>query len=150
MKLSGVNDWDHQTWIGRLGGMNMAERTDAILFDNRGEAFIVDGVWVYDPDVEPLQTGDLTFNVHNGSAAPWVDVVTDSIYPTNGTIWQTGHIQREADVQHVEELQDYRGQTIKITRWAPGLLGIPGDGGGEVNFQLPFFGSVTINLTVRG
>lgn len=127
----------------------MTERIDAIIFDNRGENFVVDGIWVYDPDVEPLQTGHVTFNVHNGAPAAWVDVIIDNIYPGSGRIWETGHIQRETDVQYIKELRDYRGQTIKITRWAPGFFGVPGNGGGEVNFQLPHFGNVTINLTIR-
>ncbi|MFN0112489.1 MAG: hypothetical protein ACKVZH_26825 [Blastocatellia bacterium] len=127
----------------------MAERIDQITFDNRGENFIIDGVWIYDPDAEPLQTGNVTFNVSNGSPKAWVDLIIESVYPDNGRIWQTGHIRRETDMSQQVELRDYRGQSIKITRWAPGVFGIPGNGGGEVFFQLPYFGNVTINLTIR-
>ena len=123
----------------------MAE-TD-VLFDVRGSAFEIRGRRVYDSG-NP-QPGTLTFNVSNGSGE-WIDLVVESFYPQSSVIWTTGRIGDREAVSHSEELKFHVGKGVHIKRWRPGLFGIPGDGGGEVFFELPDNGDVTVDVTVTG
>ena len=123
----------------------MAE-TD-ILFDVRGNIFEIKGKRVYDP-ANP-QPGALTFNISNGSGE-WIDAIVESYYPQSSIIWTTGRIGNTESASHSEELKYHLGKGIHIKRWRPGVFGIPGDGGGEVFFELPDNGNVTVDITVAG
>jgi hypothetical protein len=90
--------------------------------------------------------GKLTIRATNWSATP-VDVVVqvdggdtiiDTDYFTNGG----------AQIRRSARSAPYVNQTIKIVRWAPDIVGIPGDGGGDIKFTMPFDGSVIIDLTI--
>jgi hypothetical protein len=138
---------------GRTGGDDeqrrrlMALTQDIVEFDVRGDIFQVNGVRLWDP--ENRRPGSLTFNVGNG-AGKWVDVVVESTYPQGSQIWQTGHMDNTSSTSHTEELRFHQNKSVKITRWAPGAFGIPGNGGGEVFFVVPEDGDVTINVDVTG
>jgi hypothetical protein len=118
-----------------------------LLIDRRGAIFEVRGVRVYDP-LSP-QPGNLTINFSNGSGE-WADLVFESYYPTGSTIWTSGRLDNGTSASHVEELRYHLGKGIHITRWRPGLFGIPGNGGGEAFLELPDSGSVTIDITATG
>lgn len=123
------------------------EQQDALQFDVRGNIFQIDGTRTYDRD-NP-QPGTLRFNVSNG-AGDWIDLVVDGEYPVNSRIWQSGHIGKRARVSHDEDMNLHRNRTVKLTRWRPGVFGIPGNGGGDVRFTLPDSGDVVVNVSVTG
>jgi hypothetical protein len=128
----------------------MATETDTLVFDVRpetGSVFTVDGTRVYDP-ANPVP-GSLVFNATN-SAGKWIDIVVESIYPTGGRLWTTGQMQDGETRSQTGQLQFNISKAIHITRWAPGIFGIPGSGGGEVFFEMPSSGDVTVNITVTG
>jgi hypothetical protein len=119
----------------------------SLLMDIRGDIFEIRGTRVYEP-LSP-QPGNLSINFSNGSGT-WVDLVFESYYPQSSIIWTSGHIDNGASANHVEELRYHIGKGIHVKRWRPGFLGIPGDGGGEVWFELPDSGNVTIDITTTG
>jgi hypothetical protein len=126
----------------------MAQQTDPIGFDVRprsGSCFTIDGQAVFDT-ANPVP-GTLTINATD-SAGKWVDVVVEGYYPTGALVWTTGHLADGQTSALTTQLQFYTGWAIKVTRWAPGFAGIPGNGGGEVYFLMPTAGDVTINITV--
>jgi hypothetical protein len=125
----------------------MAVKEDDMQFDVRGDIFQINGKRVWDSD--NWRPGTLRFDIANG-AGKWIDLLVESIYPTGALIWQTGHIGNGSSVSHDEELNLHRNKAIHITRWAPGVFGIPGNGGGEVFFVVPDNGDVTINISVTG
>jgi hypothetical protein len=90
-----------------------------------------------------------TLVVHNQSGE-WVDAVVDR---DNG-IAQTGHIQNNEDGGFTEPVAKYLyaiDWTNKVTRWRPGFLRIPGNGGGEIVFKLPPEAeSVMLEITIKG
>jgi hypothetical protein len=125
----------------------VAVKEEAIQFDIVGDIFQINGTRRWDPD--NWRPGILTFKVANG-AGKWIDLIIENKYPASGTIWQTGHIDNGLSVSHDENLNLHRGKAIKIVRWAPGVFGIPGLGGGDVSFNVPDDGDVTINISVTG
>ena len=128
----------------------MPQETDQLVFDVRPETnsvFTVDGTRVY--DTENPVPGNLTFNATN-AAGRWIDIVVESTYPTSGRLWTSGQLQDTQTASNSTQLQFHIGQAIHITRWAPGAFGIPGNGGGEVFFEMPTTGNVTVNIRVTG
>jgi hypothetical protein len=128
----------------------MPQETDALVFDVRpetGSVFTADGTRVFDTQ-NPIP-GTLTFNATN-SAGKWIDLVVESIYPTSNRLWTTGRMEDGQTSNTSTQLQFHISKAIKITRWAPGIFGIPGSGGGEVFFEMPSTGNVTVNITVTG
>jgi hypothetical protein len=123
----------------------MATETDQISFDVRGSCFSMDGNTVYET-TNPV-AGNLLFNVQNNSGK-WIDVVVESYYPSSERLWTTGELDDGQSDSLTKQLQFYPGWSIKITRWAPGVFGIPGNGGGEVFFTLPKVGDATVNISV--
>lgn len=86
-------------------------------------------------------------NDHND----WVDVICET--DDGGEyveLFQTGHIQPGDIIHEGRPLPDsVLGRTMHIYRWTPGLFGIPGSGGGEVQFTMPEGGgSVALQVTV--
>jgi len=119
--------------------------TFPLQFDVRpstGSCFSVNGT----ADDSPEQ-GVLVFNVTN-SANKWIDVVAETTYPNAERLFTSGRINNGGTFQAERNIGDASGAAVHITRWAPGFLGIPGNGGGDVFFVLPATGNVTVNLTV--
>ena len=81
------------------------------------------------------------------SSGQWIDVVIDR---GEGSI-ASGHISNNGDSSIREALQLYLNKNNKITRWRPGVFGIPGNGGGDVFFDVPVTAvDVLIHVTVVG
>lgn len=118
-----------------------------------GTIFEVKAFWTRSNPPQPSQS--FTLLVHNRSGK-WVDVVVDRSLGTAST----GHIPDGQDGGFSEAVSLYlggaAGDPIKITRWRPGFLEIPGNGGGEIKFVWPTPGdphqaeSILIELTVTG
>jgi hypothetical protein len=128
----------------------MALEEDDLIFDVRpesGSVFTIDGKRVL--DTENPVAGTLTFNARN-AAGKWIDLVIESVYPTSERLWTSGRMDDGQANSLSTQLVFYASRAIKITRWAPGIFGIPGSGGGEVNFEMPSTGNVTVNITVTG
>jgi len=83
---------------------------------------------------EPDGHRGFTLRVHNKSGL-WIDVVVDR--PGGNGIAKTGHFEDGQSRGFTEALQLYLNGQGKITRWRPGIAGIPGNGGGEVTFDVP-------------
>jgi hypothetical protein len=63
----------------------------------------------------------------------------------------TGHIENGQSGGLTEANQLYSQKANKVTRWRPGLFGIPGNGGGEVWFTVPASnGDSLLDITVIG
>jgi hypothetical protein len=119
--------------------------TFPLQFDVRpstGSCFSINGTG--DDSTAP---GLMVFNVLN-SANKWVDVVVETIYPSTERLFTSGRINNGQTFQAERNLSAHSGAAVHVTRWAPGFLGIPGNGGGEVFFVLPVTGNVTVNITV--
>ena len=121
--------------------------TEKLEFHVEGAIFQVNGERTFEPG--NWRPGLLRFEVTNGSGE-WIDVVVESTYPAAGHIWQSGHIGDGASVTYAEPLQQHRGKHLKVYRWRPGILGIPGTGGGEFKCTVPDDGDVTIVISVTG
>ena len=118
--------------------------TYPISFDVRpstGSCFTVDGAVEEAP-----QAGKLVFNVTN-SANKWIDVLAETTYPGRERLFTSGRMDNGDTFQAERDLPDEE-HTVNITRWAPGIFGIPGNGGGEVFFVTPKTGNATVNITV--
>ena len=70
--------------------------------------------------------------VINQSGAP-IEVVVDR----QGGAAKTGQIGDNAAGSITESIDLYLHQENKLTRWRPGAFGIPGNGGGDIAFDLP-------------
>lgn len=120
---------------------------EQIQADVRGGIFEFQGKRVYDP-ANPVP-GTLTVNVANGSGE-WIDLIFESVYPNTHTIWQSGRLEDSQSASDSRPLLFHVGANIHIKRWRPGLFRIPGDGGGEVFFELPHSGDVIIDIVDTG
>lgn len=94
-----------------------------------GNIFRVDEAY-YAPSADG--NGHLTLVVHNTSGQ-WVAVNIDR----SGGVSDTGHIAKDQDGGFTEVTQLYVQRDNKVTRWRPGVFGIPGNGGGELHFDVP-------------
>ena len=124
----------------------MADQIPFSISPQHGSCFDASSNGQYDPGA--AQFGPLTFNFQN-KATTWVDVVVDIMYPVDrsGTVFNTGHIQPNGNDQR--QVPNLQGCALHIYRWAPGFLGIPGSGGGEIEFVVPETGQNGIaNITV--
>lgn len=111
-----------------------------------GSCFAVNGS-VDDPTAA---AGTLLWNIYDQASQDWVSVVVDQYYPPGSNIITTPHMKKGDKPWFQEnDLQPYTGVTVHVTRWAPGFLNIPGNGGGEIFFTLPPGGNVSINITVN-
>ena len=124
----------------------MSDEIPFSISPQQGSCFDYGSSGKFDPG--PGAFGPLTFNVQN-NANKWVDVVVDIIYPIerSGNVYNTGHLgENDKDQREVGGLQ---GCALHVYRWAPGFLGIPGDGGGDITFVVPETGqNGVINITV--
>ena len=84
--------------------------------------------------VPPGPKGQFQLIVHNKSG-DWVDVNIDRA----GGVAKTGKIENGADGGLVESIDLYLHNSgeVKLTRWRPGVFGVPGNGGGEINWFDP-------------
>ena len=88
-----------------------------------------------------------TLRVTNASGE-WVDVVVDR--PAGNGTRATGHFDDGQSRGFTEALQLYLNGQGKITRWRPGAFRVPGNGGGEVTFDVPANAmDVLIELTTQ-
>lgn len=86
-------------------------------------------------DIDSNGDGQRSFSLRVKNASGlWVDVVVDRSF---GSV-STGHIENGQSGGLTEPLQLYFGRPLKITRWRPGAFGISGNGGGALNFTLPY------------
>lgn len=134
----------------------MAREEDQLVFDVRpqtGSVFTASGKRVFD-NADPVP-GALTFNATN-AAGKWIDIVVESYYPYSDRLWTSGRMENgqashlATDLKSIIDRAGGAAVAIHITRWAPGFLGIPGSGGGEVYFVLPTTGDVTVDIRVTG
>jgi hypothetical protein len=109
--------------------------------------FQINGEHTYDP--ANWRAGIMTINLTNG-AGKWIDLIVEATYPAYDLIWQSGRLNDGSIVSHPEDMAEHLNKAVHVKRWAPGVFGIPGDGGGEVFFAVPSNGDVTINLSVIG
>jgi hypothetical protein len=118
-----------------------------------GSIFQIDHAY-YTRSTPPGPRGSFTLVVHNRSGE-WIDVNVDRNDAFGGTAI-TGHIQNGEDGGYTEPAQMYVAtwtwdQPAKVTRWRPGFLRIPGNGGGEIFFIWPQGAeSVVLEITVTG
>lgn len=125
--------------------MSVVEPYELVFEPQQGDNVLQgNATYFYDPS-NPTEEGDFLLHVTNGSKT-WVSVVVQ----TDGghTIFDSGNFDPGDDYNNSCLTTPYRGQTIKIVRWAPDIVDIPGDGGGEVLFTMPNEGSLSIDLTV--
>jgi hypothetical protein len=88
----------------------------------------------------------LTFRVNNISGN-WIDAVVER----DAGETTTGHINHGESSEFTEALGIYVNRNNKITRWRPGVFGIPGNGGGEVYFNVPEVAeAVSIEVSITG
>jgi len=106
----------------------MAEDLVNFLFDPPPDrnVFTVSGKAVYDPD-NPVP-GTLISTIKNESN-DWIDVVGESHHPVSERLFTTGKLNKGAVASGHRQLTPHVGQGIRLTRWAPGVFGIPGSGG---------------------
>ena len=102
------------------------------------------GTYFYDPD-EP-NDGELLITARN-SSGNWVSVVMQ-VDDGGNTIWDSGNFDPNETREWGTLAAPYVNHTIKIFRWTPDAIGIPGDGGGDIKFTMPLQGSVAIDVTV--
>jgi len=151
--LNDIAELTRQAVEGRRGSTasgrarSRALQTDPINLDIRGNIFEITAEWSHD---ESNRTpGSLSIDVANGSGR-WIDFIFESVYPQSSIIWQTGHLANGESSQTSLQLVYHIGKAIHIKRWRPGVFDIPGDGGGEVYFELPYYGDVAIRVSVTG
>lgn len=125
----------------------MAQTVDPINVVHEGAIFVVDANRAWDPE-NPVP-GNLKMTFNNGND-DWIDGIVESFYPENHVLWQSGRIAKGESREQNESMWNHRGKAIKIFRWAPGLFGLPGSGGGHALIQLPESGDVTITISVIG
>lgn len=125
----------------------MTIHDDEVQFDVRGDIFEAYGRWRYDTDNEV--PGTFSLNVSNGSGE-WVDFAVSTEYPTGLEFWTSGHLQDSESATVNWELRYHVDKVIKVKRWRPGAFRIPGDGGGDVRFQVPIHGDLTVNVSCIG
>lgn len=106
-----------------------------------GNVFQVENaIYVHDP-------GGFSLVVHNLSGK-WINVVIDV---AGGQVLETGHIPNGQDGSLIADMRLLINRENKVTRWRPGFLNVPGNGGGEVWFRVPAEnGSASLELTVIG
>lgn len=90
---------------------------------------------------------NITFTFANSSQKEPVNVIVEKA--NGGGITTSGDMDR-GDEKTVTNLlsSELSGVRIKIFRWAPGVFGVPGSGGGEAFLTLPTRGDVTISIEV--
>src|SRR5688572_24338815 len=120
----------------------MAAHDDEVQFDLRGDIFEPYGRWKYDTEIEV--PGRFSVNVANGSGE-WVDFEILAEYPSGLSMWTSGHLQDGESASVDWEMKYHVDKVIKVKRWRPGVFGIPGDGGGDVRFQVPTHGNLEVS-----
>lgn len=111
------------------------------VFQN-GNIFRVDAAYYTDSD----DKAGFTIRVNNHSG-DWVSVDIDR----SQGVASTGHIPNGQSGGFTEAIQLYEQRENKTTRWRPGAFGIPGNGGGEVWFEVPVSaGSAYLEISVIG
>lgn len=111
-----------------------------------GAAFVVNAAYFYrDAGEAPAS---LTLVIHN-RAGKWI---SPEIIRSNGSFTTAGyHVNNGEDWQVTEAIQIYANNSTYVKRWAPNVIGIGGDGGGIVRFNLPADAKgAQIELTVVG
>jgi len=87
-----------------------------------------------------------TLRVNDQSGA-WIDVNIDR----NDGVRSTGHINNNDSGGFTESLQLYRNHKNRLTRWRPGFLNVPVNGGGDLWFEVPKSAvNVFMQITVKG
>ena len=110
-----------------------------------GNIYRVNGFFTRE-DSDGSGTRSFTVRVKNRSGE-WISVDVDRSLG----VASTQRIKNGENGSFSESLQLYLGRQNKITRWRPGFLGAPGNGGGEVLFFVPADAyDVVIELEVVG
>lgn len=122
----------------------MTIHDEAVEIDNRGDIFTAYGTYHYDTD-NPAP-GSMFINLSNQSGE-WVDFQLQEEYPGRED-WTSGHIDDGGTSAYSDALKPTA--VFKLTRWRPGVFGIPGNGGGELHFLAKDRGDLTINVTCVG
>lgn len=113
---------------------------------SQGGIFNVNRAQWSDTDTNGDGQRNFTLRAKNTSG-DWVDVVVDRNF---GNV-STGHFNDGTRDGLTESLQVYLGRTVKITRWRPGAFGVPGNGGGQILFLVPFQAfDVIVDIDVIG
>ncbi|MEJ2869374.1 hypothetical protein WCD74_16475 [Actinomycetospora sp. OC33-EN08] len=93
----------------------------------------------------------LRIDVRNNDV-DWVTVVIETVDDPFVRLLDTPRIDPGLSRMTMRGLPaDVAGRTVRIFRWAPGFLGLPGSGGGEARTEIPREGAVRLVVTcVRG
>ena len=109
-----------------------------------GNIFNVDNAWYSEEAGTAPQSFTLRVNDQSGA---WIDVNVDR---SSGTT-STGHINNNESGGFTESLQLYRNNNNRLTRWRPGFLNMPVNGGGDLWFEVPKSAvNVFMQITVKG
>ncbi|MFC5139016.1 hypothetical protein ACFPK1_12300 [Actinomycetospora rhizophila] len=99
------------------------------------------------------QSGDVELEdsvflrVSNQSHA-WAAVVCETIDGEYFELIRTARLNPGDVTTDVRALPgQVAGRKLHIYRWAPGIFGVPGSGGGEAVFTMPAAGAVSISIT---
>jgi hypothetical protein len=84
------------------------------------------------PPGAPHPPGELRIVLHNKSKT-WIDVVLQ----WGAQEIKTGHFNPGETRELVHDIRFVGGVECKMFRWAPGVFGVPGSGGGECRFVVP-------------
>jgi len=110
-----------------------------------GSIFRVDSAY-YGEELVDVSEKSITIRANNISGN-WVDVSVDR----GDGFTVTGHLNNGDSGGFTEALIVCLNKSNKITRWRPGAFGIPGNGGGEIFFEVPQTAdSVVIEISVTG
>ena len=99
-------------------------------------------------NIEVYDAGDTFSWTVTNRASTWVAGICQLV--DDGTeVFNTAHIQPLKAVSEQRMLDDtLYGKEVRIFRWAPDGIGIPGSGGGEARIILPPSGSVILSVDV--
>ncbi len=80
----------------------------------------------------------------------WIDAICETVDGGDRyELFQTRRVNVGSSITSQGPLAPLAaGRRLRIYRWAPGFLGIPGSGGGEAQFTMPNNGFVQIEVTV--
>jgi hypothetical protein len=91
---------------------------------------------------------DSVFVTVRNQDSDWVSVVIETVDGEYHSLLRTAHLDPGDTLTEVGRLPgEIAGRGLHIYRWAPGIFGLPGSGGGEAVFTMPTGGAVSISVT---
>ncbi|HWO14629.1 MAG TPA: hypothetical protein VNN80_34240 [Polyangiaceae bacterium] len=130
---------DEMKKYGAPAPVALVERVPLAIWTNGNIFHVLNAYYTPNPGGE----GRFGFLIHNRSGA-WITVNIDR----SEGVFDTGHIGANETRWLEEATQLYVDRDNKVTRWAPGLFGLPGNGGGEIHFDVAL-GSFDVFLEIH-